>query len=569
MNRHQPLVRLRRTDDTPSGDEFENIRMEEPPPDPPETDRRPIILAIVAVVVGLILLATCLVIYSLTRGATATGRGTATVEATATEAESITGTAVETAAATEDTSTTSLAPLASATVAATETPARTATLSEIIGQVQVRTAPDAAWSAAEEGAALAPGTTILTGQDSRAKVTLPEGNVIRLSSQTQFTLAELSGTDSDPVDRTQLDFGKVWAIVSGGSGVFEIQLPVGVAAVRGTFLSAEYNSTTNGIVVSCLEGNCHYENTNGAVDFTTQQQAIAVNGAAPRVEAISANQLNDWNVQNIPEVQTLTPTPSETLVPSETPVATSSNTPAPTLTPVPTRTPRPTRTPTNTRTPRPTSTITATPAPTATSGPAVQLAFITQPPASVSGGISFQVQVAVQDANGATARDALEQVSLSIGTNGGGGTLGGITTVTPANGVATFNISVDKGGQYTLVASAPGLTSTISTTFNIETSKAQGFFINGLANDVSAGQPVSVIVTAYDPDGSVSQNYLGTVQFQSSDDQAVLPTAYTFTPGDQGSHSFTITFKTTGSQSLKVVDTQKPSLAGYAGTNVK
>ena len=61
---------------------------------------------------------------------------------------------------------------------------------------------------------------------------------------------------------------------------------------------------------------------------------------------------------------------------------------------------------------------------------------------------------------------------------------------------------------------------------------------------------------AYGPDESgVDTAYTGTVKFSSSDPQAVLPAAYTFTPADAGVHTFTITLKTSGTQSITVTDT--------------
>jgi hypothetical protein len=569
-----PFLRFRRVDDTPASDEFETLQSDEETEQPEAPNRRPIIIAVIAFVIGCILLAACLLIYSFTRGqpsATLTPT-VAVVAATETTAPTQAATATPTeeqviAQPTDDLTATALAALP---------PVRYATLSEIVGEVQTRPSPAEAWSPANPDLPIAPGTTVLTGQNSRVKITLAEGNIIRLSSQTQFTLLQADGSDSDPIDRMQLEFGKLWAIVIAplNSGVFEIQLPVGVAAVRGSFLSAEYNSTTNGIVVSCLEGQCHYENDKGVADFTTQQQAVSVGGAAPNIVPISSYQLSDWAIANVPEVQTLTPPPTETPIPSETPIATPTRTPTPSRTPIPSRTPVPSRTPTETFTPRPTSSMTSTPtntftpSATATPGTPARLIFSLQP-VNAPIGNAFKVAVAIQDAAGNTLPDATNAVSLAIGANGGGGTLAGATTVGPVNGIATFTVSIDKPGSYTLVASANGLEGVTSAAFDVFGSKALLFIISGLPNEITNGQTVVVSVTAVEANGNVAKDYLGTVRFQSSDNQATLPVDYTFTPADQGAHTFTIVFRTAGSQTLKVFDTFIPALAGYAGTNVK
>jgi hypothetical protein len=50
------------------------------------------------------------------------------------------------------------------------------------------------------------------------------------------------------------------------------------------------------------------------------------------------------------------------------------------------------------------------------------------------------------------------------------------------------------------------------------------------------------------------------VTFSSSDSQAVLPANYTFTSTDQGVHTFTVTFKTAGTQSLTAKDTANSTI---------
>ena len=58
-------------------------------------------------------------------------------------------------------------------------------------------------------------------------------------------------------------------------------------------------------------------------------------------------------------------------------------------------------------------------------------------------------------------------MTLAIGTNPGGGTLSGTTTVAAVNGVATFsNLSINKVGTgYTLTASDGSLTAATSSSF--------------------------------------------------------------------------------------------------------
>ncbi|HLJ95294.1 MAG TPA: DUF4982 domain-containing protein, partial [Gemmataceae bacterium] len=80
----------------------------------------------------------------------------------------------------------------------------------------------------------------------------------------------------------------------------------------------------------------------------------------------------------------------------------------------------------------------------------------------------------------------------------------------------------------------------------------------------AAGNALGITVRAVDAFGNTAANYTGTVHFSSSDIQAVLPADYTFMKSDAGMHSFgnAVTFKTSGGQSLTVLDTATVSISG-------
>jgi hypothetical protein len=82
---------------------------------------------------------------------------------------------------------------------------------------------------------------------------------------------------------------------------------------------------------------------------------------------------------------------------------------------------------------------------------------------------------------------------------------------------------------------------------------ASVFTITGLPSSTTAGVSQTFVVTAFDPFGNRAQ-YFGTVGFTSSDSQASLPSSYTYTAADAGSHTFTAALKTAGTQSLTVRD---------------
>jgi hypothetical protein len=99
---------------------------------------------------------------------------------------------------------------------------------------------------------------------------------------------------------------------------------------------------------------------------------------------------------------------------------------------------------------------------------------------------------------------------------------------------------------------------------------ARTFGVSVAANPFAAGTAHSVTVKALDAYGNTVTGYTGTVHFSSTDSQALLPTNYTFLPGDNGSHKFTngVTLKTAGSQSVTANDTATTSIKGSGTVTV-
>ena len=98
----------------------------------------------------------------------------------------------------------------------------------------------------------------------------------------------------------------------------------------------------------------------------------------------------------------------------------------------------------------------------------VKLAFTTQPPAVTGPGSSFATTVGVEDRFGNLTAGST-QVTLTLHSNPTGATLACThDPVTTSGGVARFSCSIAKvGSGYSLVATAPGLPSAISSGFTI------------------------------------------------------------------------------------------------------
>jgi hypothetical protein len=194
-------------------------------------------------------------------------------------------------------------------------------------------------------------------------------------------------------------------------------------------------------------------------------------------------------------------------------------------------------------------------------------------PSSIVAGSPFSVTVAALDAYGNadptytgtvafTSTDSASGIVLPTAytfTAGDKGThtfSGGVTllsagsrmiTVTDeanANFTATSNVLVMPASPTRLVLSAPSA--------------------------AAAGAPFDVTVSVFDPYGNFSSNYTGTVAFQSTDSYpGVVPSDYTFSSADQGTHTFTgVTLFTARAQMLTAQDTANSSLTATAAITV-
>ncbi|QSQ27551.1 hypothetical protein JY651_22715 [Pyxidicoccus parkwayensis] len=104
-----------------------------------------------------------------------------------------------------------------------------------------------------------------------------------------------------------------------------------------------------------------------------------------------------------------------------------------------------------------------------TAGPASKLVFTGQPSrASVGQAITPAVEVTVQDGFGNTVTSSTDSITVALGNNPSGATLGGTLTVSATNGVASFaGLTVSAAGNgYTLTVNATGLQSATSIAFD-------------------------------------------------------------------------------------------------------
>jgi Putative Ig domain/Galactose oxidase, central domain len=134
-------------------------------------------------------------------------------------------------------------------------------------------------------------------------------------------------------------------------------------------------------------------------------------------------------------------------------------------------------------------------------------------------------------------------------------------------GTGTFAVTLNTAGPQTItVADTAGLISGSSNSITVAAFGTTHFSVTPTSFTPPAGAPFNIFVTALDASNSPVASYSGTVQFTSSDPQAVLPHNSTLT---NGAGSFSVTLKTSGSQTITATDTAMTSIVGTANlTNV-
>src|SRR2546422_492059 len=149
-------------------------------------------------------------------------------------------------------------------------------------------------------------------------------------------------------------------------------------------------------------------------------------------------------------------------------------------------------------------------------GRARLLAFTQQPSTTVAGAaISPAVQVTALDAAGNPVPSFTGSVTVALGSNPGGSTLSGTTTVAAVNGVASFgDLSANKTGtSYALSATATGLNPTTSSGFSITPGAATQLVFGTQPSTTVANRQISpaVKVRALDAFGNVATGFTDAV----------------------------------------------------------
>jgi len=170
-------------------------------------------------------------------------------------------------------------------------------------------------------------------------------------------------------------------------------------------------------------------------------------------------------------------------------------------------------------------------------------------------GSSFTVTVGAQDPYGNTDT-AYAGTMHFTSSDRAAGALPPDSTLT--NGQGSFAATLDTAGSQTVTATDTA-TASITGSMTIQvTPLAAASIALAVPSSAVTNQPFNVTVTLRDRFGNMATGYTGTVHFLSSDEIAnhlgKMPADYTFTAGDAGTHTFSVTLISPPSQTIRVAD---------------
>jgi hypothetical protein len=159
-----------------------------------------------------------------------------------------------------------------------------------------------------------------------------------------------------------------------------------------------------------------------------------------------------------------------------------------------------------------------------------------------------------------TATSPINPLLAALGNYGGPTPTMALLPGSPA--LAAGSIALD-GGAVTDQRGQPRVVNGAIDIGAFENQAGPAFSISAPAS-TTAGSAFSITVSALDGSGQVNPNYMGPITFASTDPLAGLPATYMFTSADQGVHTFTVTLKRAGAQTIGALD----ATAGAATVSV-
>src|SRR5574341_1622997 len=229
------------------------------------------------------------------------------------------------------------------------------TVAEVQNDVTARGSGAESFVAAAVGYRLGEGGEAKTGNDSKARLDFRSGTILRLGPNTSFVVQTVAPSENGSLlTRLKMAVGKIWISLTGGA--LDVETPLGVASVRGSFAVITYElhdpvaPNDDVLIFDCIEGQCHILGINTDEDLGNLQRVIITGAGQVTFAKLTSSAVDEFLAKNPESTRVILTLTAAAASPTPTPT----NTLPPSLTPTITRTPTPV--PTRTRTPRPTST---------------------------------------------------------------------------------------------------------------------------------------------------------------------------------------------------------------------
>lgn len=204
--------------------------------------------------------------------------------------------------------------------AASPTPERRALLRQATGQVEARMDAEQSWGGAVIGLALDQGSQLRTvGEDSSAFIQLTEGSKIRVGPDSTLSFNFLNPFMDSKLTAMALDEGQTYIMLSDGQ--IDVETPAGRASALKAYMGVAYDTATQTVTVTCLQGTCSFNQTFIPQGFKFVQTQFE----DARPTAMEAADYGAW-VRDVPEAEALGPlgeasgdTPTEVAAVTEPP----------------------------------------------------------------------------------------------------------------------------------------------------------------------------------------------------------------------------------------------------------
>jgi len=205
----------------------------------------------------------------------------------------------------------------------------TAQLSEIVGVVEANNGQQKPYNPVNNGFRLQSNMDLQTEVESRVRLDLSIGSIVRLGPSTTFSLGQQALATQEAgaqglLSNIELQAGTLWIILQGRQ--VNVNTPAGLASVRGTYMSVSVDPVAHTITVTCLEGECGYTNAAGDVDMISGQKIVSSDlNVLPTLQTMDQSDLQTW-LANSPESAAIVPQVSSILasatpLPSPTPTS--------------------------------------------------------------------------------------------------------------------------------------------------------------------------------------------------------------------------------------------------------